>query len=214
MHIESAIIIAAIVLGVTHTVAPDHWMPFAAVARARGWGTSKALKVTAMGGIGHVSTSIVLSAIAIAVGAWVAGVLENFEDIFAGTLLMGFGMVYALISLRGHTHSHGHSHSHTHDHSHAHGDRYGHFLVVLASVSPCVPFIPVMLAAVPYGAMTVAMATVLFALSTVLLMVALVFAALTSARQLSISPRRERHLNVAAGLIIALLGVGVLFFGL
>lgn len=202
MYIELAIVIAAIVLGVTHTVAPDHWMPFATVARARGWGTSKALKVTAMGGIGHVSTSIVLSLIAIGAGAWITGVLESFEDIFAGTLLLGFGMVYTLISLRGHTHPHGH------------GDKYGHLLVVLASVSPCVPFIPVMLAAVPYGTMTVAIATAMFVLSTVLVMVALVFAALTSTKRLAISKRGEKHLNVAAGLIIALLGMGVLFLGL
>jgi hypothetical protein len=32
-----ALMLAAAAVGSLHTLAPDHWMPFAALARARNW---------------------------------------------------------------------------------------------------------------------------------------------------------------------------------
>lgn len=218
MVLELALIGAAVVLGATHTLAPDHWMPFAAVARARGWNISRTLWITAISGVGHVSTSIILSALAIIAGIWVADVLKDFESIFAGSFLVMFGVVYTLLSLRGHTHPHTHTHLHEHgeteEHTHTMTDRYGYGLVALASVSPCVPFIPLMVAAVPYGAWTVAAATAAFVVSTISAMIVLVMVALSTTRKLSFLEKRERELNVAAGLLIALIGIGVLFFGI
>src|SRR3954449_6268073 len=42
----AALALAALTVGPLHTLAPDHWVPFAAVARARGWSAARTARVT------------------------------------------------------------------------------------------------------------------------------------------------------------------------
>ena len=48
---------AAISVGALHTLAPDHWLPFAALARAQGWSAGRTARVTFLCGFGHVTVS-------------------------------------------------------------------------------------------------------------------------------------------------------------
>ena len=52
--------LAAATVGALHTLAPDHWMPFAALARARGWTPVRAVRTTVICGLGHVTVSAIL----------------------------------------------------------------------------------------------------------------------------------------------------------
>ena len=47
-----ALVVAAATLGSVHTLAPDHWMPFAALARAEGWSARRTALITACCGLG------------------------------------------------------------------------------------------------------------------------------------------------------------------
>lgn len=49
--------LAAVTVGSLHTAAPDHWVPFAALARAQRWTPGRTAGVTLLCGFGHVTVS-------------------------------------------------------------------------------------------------------------------------------------------------------------
>ncbi|RPJ77999.1 MAG: hypothetical protein EHM13_15225, partial [Acidobacteria bacterium] len=81
-------------IGLVHTLAgPDHYVPFIAMAKARGWSMARTMAITFVAGLGHVGSSVVLGALGIFLG-WAVGGLEWFEGLrgdLAGWLLLGFG---------------------------------------------------------------------------------------------------------------------------
>ena len=60
MGLTFPLVVAAATVGSVHTVAPDHWVPFAAVARAGRWSAARTALVTALCGLGHVTVSALL----------------------------------------------------------------------------------------------------------------------------------------------------------
>ena len=118
---ELLLVAAVAVVGVLHTMVPDHWVPITLVARQRGWSIGQTARAALLAGTGHVLTTLL-----IAVVVWVAGVAAakhfgNLVDTLASAALIGFGgwiAISSLLAMRkaggGHGHSHGHSHGHGH----------------------------------------------------------------------------------------------------
>ena len=113
---ELLLIGAVAVVGVLHTVVPDHWVPITLIARQRGWSMAETARASLMAGTGHV-----VSTLAIASVVWIAGVavatrFGQIVDAAASIALVGFGGWIAISAWRelrgGQAHSHGHSHSH------------------------------------------------------------------------------------------------------
>src|SRR5689334_10784941 len=91
-------IIAAITISFLHTLAgPDHYLPFIALSKVRGWSVAKTIGWTIICGCGHVWSSVLLGLIAGAIGwslaslAWMQGVRGGI----AGWALVLFGVAYA-----------------------------------------------------------------------------------------------------------------------
>ena len=60
----------AATLGFFHSLlGPDHYLPFLAMSKAEGWSRAKTLAVTALCGLGHVFSSVLIGTIGIAFGA-------------------------------------------------------------------------------------------------------------------------------------------------
>jgi ABC-type nickel/cobalt efflux system permease component RcnA len=130
---ELLLVGAVAVVGVLHTMVPDHWVPITLIARQRGWSTGQTARAALLAGTGHVLTTLL-----IAVVVWVAGLAAakhfgNLMDTLASVALIGFGgwiAISSLLAMRraggGHGHSHGHSHGHGRDGEvfaeHVHGD--------------------------------------------------------------------------------------------
>jgi hypothetical protein len=70
MNAAATLPLAAVAAGIgaLHTLAPDHWVPFAALARAEGWSARRTAAVTAACGFGHVTTSVLLAVTSLALG--------------------------------------------------------------------------------------------------------------------------------------------------
>src|SRR3954454_11096445 len=147
--------LAAMGVGSLHTLAPDHWVPFAALARAQGWSRGRTASITAACGFGHVSVSVLLGVLALVFGLEVLRLVGQRMEAVAGLLLIGFGLAYGLVGLRRAVRSHRHAHPHhagtTHHHHHHHshhrgGDASGMTpwtLFLLFSADPCVAVIPI-----------------------------------------------------------------------
>jgi nickel/cobalt transporter (NicO) family protein len=122
---------AVVMVGVLHTLVPDHWAPIVAIARQRGWSRAETARAAIVAGMGHVSSTL-----AIAITVWIAGAaaatrLGHLVDTASSLALVGFGSWIALSAWHdmrraaGHAHYHDHPHSHAHDHHH-HGHDHGH----------------------------------------------------------------------------------------
>jgi len=132
MTLEPQILLFAAVamVGVLHTMVPDHWAPIVAIARQRGWSRAETARAAIVAGMGHVSSTL-----AIAIAVWIAGAaaatrLGHLVDTVSSLALVGFGSWIAWSAWRdlqraaGHAH-HDHPHPYTHDHHH-HGHGHSH----------------------------------------------------------------------------------------
>ncbi len=71
--------VSAATLGVIHTLlGPDHYLPFIVLSRARKWTRTRTLWITFISGVGHVTGSVILGLIGIAMGISL-GRLEAIE---------------------------------------------------------------------------------------------------------------------------------------
>ncbi len=131
----TALVITAVSLGVVHTaLGPDHYLPFAAMARAGGWSMRKTMVITVLCGLGHVASSIVIGLVGLALGTMLVRLemLEQFRGGLAGWLLIGFGLAYLswgivrAIRHRPHEHLHVHADGTIHSHVHVHEDDHLH----------------------------------------------------------------------------------------
>lgn len=182
---------SAVLIGVVHTLlGPDHYLPFAALGKARQWTMRRTLSIVAICGLGHVAASVLLGFIGAAAG-WSLSSLEAFESSrgdLAAWLLVLFGLGYIVWALRHlrtqHTHSHVHAHVdgtvHDHPHSHAGGHAHPHHqavnsrsitvwsLFVIFVFGPCEALIPLLLFPAIGQDLGLALAVVtLFALATI-----------------------------------------------
>lgn len=125
---------AAASIAFVHTLmGPDHYLPFVAMAKARGWTLARTLRITLWCGLGHLVGSIALGLLGIAFGAQLARLewIEAVRGETAAWMLVGFGLAYMAWGLRRawrnrphqHWHRHGdlaHTHKHTHEGDHLH----------------------------------------------------------------------------------------------
>jgi ABC-type nickel/cobalt efflux system permease component RcnA len=151
LYTPGVLILTVFVVGVLHTLVPDHWAPITLIARQRGWTIRQTARAAAGAGLGHVVSTLIIAAI-----VWVAGVafaqrFGNLVDILTSLALTAFGGWVAIGALRevreeqnAHAHPHHgdgehephepgslqhehHHHSHEsvaqrHTHLHKHGD--------------------------------------------------------------------------------------------
>ncbi|RDS86337.1 hypothetical protein [Dyella psychrodurans] len=120
------LVVAVLVVGVLHTIVPDHWVPITLIARQRGWSRAQTARAALQAGTGHIVTTLVLAALVWLAGVAVAAKFGHWVDTISSVALIAFGLWIAISSwldLRsgeGHGHSHG-PHGHTHDFSHLTG---------------------------------------------------------------------------------------------
>ncbi len=194
----AALTITAVTLGVVHTaLGPDHYVPFAAMARAGGWSRRKTLLITLGCGVAHVGSSVVIGLLGLALGSMVVSLqgLESTRGELAGWLLIGFGLAYFVWGLvrawrnRPHTHWHVHAdgtiHSHPHvhdaDHLHVHEPPFAEedatagltpwVLFVIFAFGPCEPLIPLLIyPAAQADPLAVVLVVLAFSAATLLVM--------------------------------------------
>jgi nickel/cobalt transporter (NicO) family protein len=211
-----ALIIGAMAVGALHTMAPDHWLPFAALARSRGWSSRRAARTTVLCGFGHVTVSAALAVAALFLGLTAVHAIGSRLENQAIYLLMGFGVVYMLWGLRRSfrrdplavTHPHHHPHG-QHDHDHGLTEWS---LFVLFSADPCVAVIPMVMAAAGSGWHAVALVIVAYEIATIGTMVLLVVTAHAGIGALR-APWLNRYGDAAAGALIVTMGAVLAVLG-
>jgi len=212
-----ALVIAAVTVGSLHTMAPDHWMPFAALARSRKWNAWQTSRTTILCGFGHVTTSAALGVVSLFVGLELIKAIGSHLESQANWLLMAFGTVYMVwgmwrsfrrdphAALHPHRHDHGH---HNHDHGLTEWS-----LFVLFSADPCVAVIPMIIAAAAAGWTAVVTVIAAYEIATIVTMVFLVNFAHAGVRAFR-APWIDRYGDIAAGALIVSVGAAMAVLGI
>jgi nickel/cobalt transporter (NicO) family protein len=121
---ELLLIISVGVVGVLHTIVPDHWVPIALIARQRGWSRGETARAAFQAGVGHVVSTLVIASVIWFAGVAVAARFGHFIDTAASVALIGFGGWIAVAALRDLRAGAGHGHSHSHDFSFLGGEAF------------------------------------------------------------------------------------------
>lgn len=205
--------LAAGTVGVLHTLAPDHWLPIAAVARARNWNQRRTARVALVCGFGHVSVSVALGMIALVSGT---AIVESFgaqSASVAGVLLIGFGVAYALWGMRHWVQEKLHGHHHAHADRTDSSRKTAWVLFAIYCADPCIAVIPIIFAAAPLSIVETAAIVAIYELATIATMVGLTIAARAGSTLVK-GRWVERYGDSAAGALIAVTGVSVALLGI
>ncbi len=151
------VLFAAAGIGIIHSFAPDHYIPFVAIGKSRRWKTERILLFSLAGGLVHVVSSGMIGFL-ILFGIDVFGLAETLESLTSNGLIF-IGLFYALASLFYHHH---------------HVKTSSAAFLILLSLAPCIPLIPLMLVpetdaslvAAVYGISTLATISALTYLTT------------------------------------------------
>ena len=206
--------LAAVSIGALHTLAPDHWVPFAALARARGWSAARTARITLACGFGHVTVSALLGLLGLLFGRAIFERAGQRMEAVAGVLLVGFGLAYGAWGLRraAGRKVHGHAHAH-YDHVHDASRTTAWSLFLLFSADPCVAVIPLLFAAAPLGTAPTVGIVLLYEAATIGTMIALVLPARAGFERLAF-PWLDHWGDAVAGCVIAATGLAVIALGI
>ena len=92
------LVMSAATLGVIHTLlGPDHYLPFIVLSKARNWTRTRTMWITFISGVGHVSGSVILGLIGIAMGLSLSKLeaIEANRGSVVGWMLIAFGLLYS-----------------------------------------------------------------------------------------------------------------------
>lgn len=223
------LILTAITIACLHTVTgPDHYLPFIALGKARGWSVARTIGWTVVCGCGHVWSSVLLGLGGAALG-WSVAKISWFESVrggMAGWALLGFGLLYGLWGLIRAYQNRSHKHFDLQDDGalyvfqHKHGEivppqnRYKvtpWVMFVIFVLGPCEPMIPLLYvpaARQSWSGMMLLISTyTVFTLATMIGMVLLGYFGISFLK----TEKLERYMHALAGMTMFICGAGMVF---
>ena len=208
-HMMVPLLASAVSVAFFHALAPDHWVPFVALAKGSRWSMGKLGWVTLLAGVGHVTSSLLLGFI----GLWAGITIHHLQgtETWRGSagmwLLIGFGVAYALWGFK-HA-QHPHPHVSVQDVAKTYATKRVWMLFAIIVFGPCEPLIPLMFVAAQHGLPTVWAISLVFSGMTVAMVVGQSLLSYAGVRLIS-APWMERYAHALAGLVIVLTALFVM----
>jgi len=195
-----------------HALAPDHWMPFAAIAKAQRWSKARLFWITFISGIGHVGISIIFSIIGILLGYSLSKIkgIEGQRGQVVLWLLIGFGIAYMIWGIK----KAREQKRKVVDEEKLKAETVAVWTMFAVIVlGPCEPLVPLAFLGYNYGWVGVITVSIIFSMVTIIMMLVQSLLAFIGI-QLIKSDIAERYSHAFAGLVIALTGVFVMLAGI
>jgi len=221
-----ALMFTAGTVGALHSLAPDHWVPFAALSRAKHWSAARTARLAFFCGLGHVTVSAIFGVAAVLIGRKAVEGFGTTLATVAPLLLIGFGFAYMVLGLwrtfrrrliHQAEHFDGVEHHHDHHHGHSHRRRGGTAtewgLFLLFCADPCVALIPMIIAASAGGWGAIGAVVLVYEIATISAIVVLVHMASAGARRVQFA-WLDRYSEVIAGAMILVVGTLVTVLGI
>ena len=225
------LMIAAISVACLHTIiGPDHYLPFIALSKSRGWSFTKTIGWTVVCGCGHVWSSVLLGLGGAAIGWSLSKVkwMENIRGGIAGWVMLAFGFFYAIWGLyracKNNPHKHfdmqedGSLYVFEHQHGKAVSAQNRHkvtpwVMFIIFILGPCEPMIPLLYFPAAKNSWSgMILLIIVYTLATLLAMVGMVVLGYKGIAFVETN-KLERYVHAMGGLTIFICGVGMLWMG-
>lgn len=209
----SALWAAALLTAVIHTIAgPDHYLPFIAIAKSRGYSLKKTLLWTFVCGIGHIGSALLIALAFIYFSHWLskenfAWIEDNRGDV-AAYALIGLGAAYLLWALRRRFRHNEQKHNHLPELD-GRKNITVWVLFIIFVLGPCEALLPILTASSVLGVSAVISSTVIFSLATITTMMLAVTLGLLGINALRFNGL-ERYAHELAGGTIMACGVAII----
>lgn len=220
MQHELLLVLAVLAVGVFHTLAPDHWVPIALIAKRSGWTRIETARVAALAGVGHTLSTLAIGVLVWAAGAALAVRFGHMVEAAASVALVLFGGWIALAALRElrrkspkpleHLETGTAAATELAEPAWRSSSRARLSLLLILGSSPMVEGLPAFFAASQYGISLLATMSVVFAASTILTYAVVCDQSAQALQRYSFGPL-ERYSEVISGGIIVAIGI-VSFF--
>ena len=225
------LVVTAVSIAFLHTVTgPDHYLPFIALSKSRGWSFAKTMGWTVVCGCGHVWSSVLLGLGGASIG-WSLSKLNWFENIrggIAGWGMLVFGFFYGIWGLYRAYQNKPHKHfdlqedgsvyvfQHQHNEAVAPQDRHKvtpWVMFVIFILGPCEPMIPLLYFPAAKSSWSgMMLLIIIYTTVTLLTMVAMVILGYAGIAFVK-TERLDRFVHALGGLTIFVCGAGMLFLG-
>jgi hypothetical protein len=225
------LIITAIGIACLHTITgPDHYLPFIALSKTRGWNFSKTLVWTIICGCAHVWSSVLLGLGGAAIGWSLSRItwLETIRGGWAGWGLLLFGLVYGIWGWirasrnKPHKHFDAYEDGSIYVYEHKHGEtvlpkeRYKvtpWVMFIIFLLGPCEPMIPLLyFPAAQHAWWNMWLLIILYTIFTLATMLGMVIAGYYGMSVFKTTPL-ERYMHALGGLTLSICGAGMVFIG-
>ena len=211
-----------------HTASgPDHYLPFIVISRSKKWKMSTTIFWTAICGFGHILSSLLIGMVGLLVG-WHLGklnVLQHVRGDLSGWCLLAFGLIYLGYGLYRAVRNRPHKHfdvlgNDLYVYEHSHGQSVypqkrikvtPWILFALFVMGPSEPLLPLLFySGSRHSIPEVVMLISVFALTTVLTMLAMVLVGIYGYSMFR-TDRVERYVHAIGGAVISICAIGMLF---
>ena len=230
MSSEFYILIAtAVTISFLHTLAsPDHYLPFIALSKARGWSFARTVSWTIICGCGHVWSSVLLGLGGAAIGWSLSSVqwLQSVRGGLASWCLLSFGLLYTIWGLIKAKQNRRHKHFDMYDdgsmyvYEHKHGElvqpneRHAvtpWVMFIIFVLGPCEPMIPLLsYPAAKNSWLSITALIVVYTVVTLLTMLVMVWLGFYGVGFFT-SAKWERYVHALGGIAILICGAGMVF---
>ena len=231
MHEFQILITAAISIACIHTVSgPDHYLPFIALSKSRGWSFAKTLLWTVICGCGHVWSSVLLGLGGAAIGWNLSKIswLQVIRGGVAGWVMLFFGLLYGIWGLFRANSNKSHKHFDTYEdgnmyvYEHRHGKAIASsekhkvtpwVMFIIFLLGPCEPMIPLLFfPAAQHSWHGMLLLIIVYTIFTLLTMISMVVLGYYSISFLKMG-KLEKYMHAFGGLTLLLCGAGMIFMG-
>ena len=105
------VLTSSFLLSVIHASIPNHWILLVAIGKTEQWSRRETLGVTAITGIAHSLSTILIGIVVGFISDKLSGSYEVFTHIVAPSILLGLGVIYLSLDFKD---NHGHRYHHHH----------------------------------------------------------------------------------------------------
>jgi len=208
------IFIGSLVLSLIHALIPNHWIPIIAISKTERWSQSRTLWATVITGFAHTFSTIIVGIVVGLIGYKLSASYEIISTVAAPVILIGLGVIYLLLDLRGGSHHHSHDHNPKSTAVEKTGKSKWYAILTSLSVAmfltPCIEIEAYYFQAGTLGWMGIFIVSAVYLITTILVMLILVYLGMKGINTFN-SHYLEHHEKGITGIVLLLLGLLALF---